>query len=90
MSALAKPFIHPVNTINGQGDPLNVEEVATFNAVTAETNNGNYSGPDKFVINFIMKSTRTENTRGIQWRYADQAAMDTDYASILALVSAAV
>ena len=89
MSALAKPFVHSTTVIGGFVDPIEIENIATFNKLDVSDVSSNNNKP-LYAISFSLRNNGTGTPNNVQWRYATQAARNTAYNALVTLVSTAV
>lgn len=88
MSALAKPFIHTLSA-SGDVDPINSENLSSFGLINVDAVSTN-NNKSLFGIQFVMRDNGVGSPNQIVWRYDTEAARDSDYATLLALVSNAI
>lgn len=88
MSALAKPFVHTVSALEAV-DPINVENIGAFLKIDVPANGANANRPF-YALEFTMKGVGSGVPTKITWRYATDTARDSDYTTLLALVSNAI
>lgn len=81
MSALTKPLTHSPNTIGGESDAINVEQIAAMTKVVVDPAEGiNTSGSYHIVFKFRGENTTPQE---VTWKYEDEATLDTDYTELL-------
>ena len=83
MSALATPYVHTTNTIDGVADPVNVEVCGSITKFDKPAVNG---GTAEWQIIFKLRGEGASPSE-VTWRYATALARDTDYTAILTAVS---
>lgn len=89
MSALTKPLIHSTSTVGGAVDPINIENIATLSKITVPDSGSNNNKP-LYAISFSLRGVNSGVPSRVDWKYATEAARDSDYDSILTLASTAV
>jgi hypothetical protein len=83
MSALATPYIHTTNTIDGVADPVNVEVCGSITKFDKPAVNG---GTAEWQIIFKLRGDNASPNE-VTWKYDTALARDTDYTAILTAVS---
>lgn len=93
MSAISKPLIHSVDTVNPVAEPVNVEFLKDMSTLDIPVVRPDLDDRIKYVINFSVLSSENQ-VKTVEWNYgygaAALAARDAGYAAALALVSTAV
>lgn len=89
MSALAKPFIHTTTSTGGVVDPINVENISSFGKIDVPATGSNNNNP-LYAIQFVMRDNGVGSPNKIMWKYDTDTARDSDYTTLLALVSNAI
>ena len=95
MSALTVPMIHSVVTTNKVGTstlspPVNAERVTSIDVITTEKINSNSSAPRNEIVFTMAQDLKTGTPGEVVWKYADDAALQSDLLLIMNTISAPV
>lgn len=86
MSALAKPLIHSVNTINAPSEPVNAEHIMHVGKTTTPPNAGT---KERYRIDFTILATDNQ-PKHVTWDFASEQLRDDEFDAVIVATSAAV